>query len=222
MIRVAVVSPGRDHEFRAQAAQDCDDGRQLQVRRGVQAGIGQPQVLAEGEPEDFRSRHRLLQPQLRRAARRHLAAGQVDDAGAVAPIGHLQQQPATEQLDVVRMRPEGQDLERIRWVGCCQVGPVAWRARCIGHGHRSSKRPENGWQSANTRSMKRRHPWRAAYAGSPNARSCGTPPESQEIPQAVALLERRRLTLSERSGVLGDEAIDHLVDALFGPRDGLG
>ena len=74
-------------------------------------GIGNAQSVAPAYPEKLRGLRRLASTDLRRAARAHLAGGQVKNAGLVTELGHRQQRAATGELHVVGMGCNGQEIE---------------------------------------------------------------------------------------------------------------
>src|SRR6266581_2549574 len=74
-------------------------------------GIRNTQSVAPAYPEKLRGLRRLPSADLRSAARPHLARSQVENAGLVAELSHLQQSAATSEFHVVRMGRNGQEIE---------------------------------------------------------------------------------------------------------------
>ena len=81
--------------------------------RRLELRVRQAQTLAPRSPELRGGFLGFLRTGVRIAARAALAAGQVDDREAVPAARHEQQQAAAGQLDVVRVRPEGEQLDEV-------------------------------------------------------------------------------------------------------------
>src|SRR5713226_1051411 len=104
---------GQDHDARPSLA---DYGRDFQtVLPGVfHAAVGN----VEGSPPTYTQDSGRIAgfagAVVGRAARTHLALGQVKDAGAVSELGHLEQRAAAGLLYIVAVSGDGQDIERLR------------------------------------------------------------------------------------------------------------
>ena len=107
---MAIRGERREDEPRARAAHDVHDEA---LRRPVrpEVAIAEVEVCAEARAQNPGRLRGLPGAKLGRAARPHFATGQVDDAEARPAPRKSRQGSAATQLDVVRMRPEGQDLD---------------------------------------------------------------------------------------------------------------
>ena len=76
------------------------------------AAVGDIERLPPGNAQDFRRLCRLACSIFCRAPRAHLALSEVENAGPVSAVGHLEQGPATCLLNVIAVRGNGEDIER--------------------------------------------------------------------------------------------------------------
>ena len=102
----------RDDDARPVAADDPRE-RRAGARRVLDRGVWKLEVLARAAPDDLRGAVGLLSAQLGRAARAHLALREVEDGGALSQLGRLDQRAAAGELDVVTMRGDGEDGDRL-------------------------------------------------------------------------------------------------------------
>ena len=58
-------------------------------------------------------RFRFFQTDLGRSAAAHVAGGEIQHAGAIALLGHADQGAAASLLDIVRVRGDGENVERL-------------------------------------------------------------------------------------------------------------
>ena len=56
---------------------------------------------------------RLVDAQLRRTARPHVARREIENSGAIAHLGHAEQRSTTGLLDIVRVGRNREDIERL-------------------------------------------------------------------------------------------------------------
>lgn len=111
MIGVARLPVRDDHDARPQMPDLSRDGH----ARGdavVQARVGKTEVAAPRHLENPRGLLGFRHADLRGTARSHVARGQIHDAGAIAHPGHFEQGSAARLLDIVRMRGDGQYVQR--------------------------------------------------------------------------------------------------------------
>ena len=103
VIRMTIPGKRREDDARPRPADSLDD---LELGRAVrpQAAVPEVERLAEAGAEDSRGFLRLAGPDLRRAARPHLAAREVHDSKAQRAKRKGGQRPATPEFGVVRMR----------------------------------------------------------------------------------------------------------------------
>ena len=71
----------------------------------------QSEITPHLDAQNFPRAGRFLHPSFGVAARPGLAAREVENAGAVAGLGHLEHRAAAGKLDVVRMRRDRQQIE---------------------------------------------------------------------------------------------------------------
>src|SRR5438874_7839507 len=76
------------------------------------AAIGYIERLAPADAQKFCCLGRFSRPVFSGSARAHFALSQVQDAGTVSALRHLEQRPATGLLNVIAMGGNGQDVER--------------------------------------------------------------------------------------------------------------
>ena len=107
---MALVGPRREDDRRPVLAHDLDD-LQLLAARGAEASVAEVELLAKRRAEDARGRRGLALARARRAARPHLAAGEVDDADAEAALHEVDDCAAARQLDVVGVGVEEEGVD---------------------------------------------------------------------------------------------------------------
>ena len=121
----------RDHHFRLQSAKLRRQA--IAVLRAVhEHPVGQAEVDPHRHAEDLPRRFGLDFAGLVAAARRRLAAGQVDHADAIALLDELGERPAADDFKIVRVRSDGDHVERLFVHGgtsgyerCLQIPPQA-------------------------------------------------------------------------------------------------
>src|SRR6185312_11992975 len=86
--------------------------------------VGQAEADPARHAQDVGGPPRLLLPQLRRAAGAELAAGEVGDHHPHPGPGAQRQHAPAADLDVVRVRPHGQDVDA--------HGPSRWSTSSVG------------------------------------------------------------------------------------------
>src|SRR5581483_900264 len=109
MIRMALVRPGSEGNARTMAANDFDH-LQLLVSAGAQAAIAEIELISELDAEDLRGALRFAIADLRRAARSHLAARQLDESDLETILHRLGDRAATRQLDIVGVSSEEKQI----------------------------------------------------------------------------------------------------------------
>src|ERR1019366_8736495 len=112
VIRMPIRGKRREDDAWPRPADGLDD---TELGRAVrpQAAVPEVERLAEARPEDPRGFPRLSGPDLRRAARRHLAAREVHDYEAQPARRQGSQRPATSEIGIVGVRREGEDVDRL-------------------------------------------------------------------------------------------------------------
>src|SRR5439155_22651652 len=101
---------GKYHYSRFLLADDA--GNFQAIFPGVfDAGVGNIERLAPGNTQNFCRFFGFAGAVLDCAARAHLALGEIENAGAVAALRHLEQRAAASLLYVVAMRGDGEDVE---------------------------------------------------------------------------------------------------------------
>jgi hypothetical protein len=121
MIGVASFERGRDHDARTVSTnRPCE--RRPCAWRVLDRGVGQLEVLSKAASDDSGGAVRFPAPQLGRAARTHLALGEVEDRRALPELGGLDERPAAGELDVVAMRGDGENGDG----GLVEDGVIGW------------------------------------------------------------------------------------------------
>ena len=92
------------------AAYQLDD-LQLFLAAGAQAAVAEIEVIAEGGAEDAGGLARFAFPLGRRAARSHLAAGEIDHADAQAVGDRAGDGSAARQLRVVGVSGDEEEID---------------------------------------------------------------------------------------------------------------
>src|SRR6266566_1695144 len=105
MIGMAFVRPRRKNDRWTPSPHNLDDLHFL-IAAGAQPSVTEIELFAKSGAEDVGGYSRFTKTGLRIASRPHLAACQVDDAGAPSVADHLRDRPAASELDVVGMRRE--------------------------------------------------------------------------------------------------------------------
>src|SRR2546430_6986066 len=100
MIGMALVGPWCENDLRAPPPDNLDDFHLL-VASGAQAAVAEIELFAKRRAEHGSRRFRFPLAGFGRAARAHLAAGEIDDARAAAFADHLRDRTAARELDVV-------------------------------------------------------------------------------------------------------------------------
>jgi hypothetical protein len=111
VIRMAAFPVGKNQHARTLLAEDADD---LQpVLPGVfDAAVRYVECLPPCDFQNSRRLGRLARAIFGRAAGAHFALREVENAGAVAALGHLEQRAAAGLLYIIAMRGEGENVER--------------------------------------------------------------------------------------------------------------
>src|SRR6266404_4027454 len=102
----------QDYDPRASFS-DCARDFQPVLPGVLYAAVGNVERSAPGAPQNLRCGFSLSRSVISRAARTHLTLGQVEDAGALAALRHLQQRAATGLLDVITVGSDCQNVYRI-------------------------------------------------------------------------------------------------------------
>src|SRR5438552_12798242 len=111
MVGVAALPIRKNHHPRPLLT---DDARDFQpVLPGIfHACIGNSSRVAPGDLQNLGGRFGFGGALFGRAARSHLALRQIEDAGAISGLRHLQQSAAACLLTIIAMRSDGQHVER--------------------------------------------------------------------------------------------------------------
>ncbi len=110
MIGMPSLPIGQDDRFRLKLANHrCQP--QLVLPKGLHVRVRHAERLAPLHAEQLGRLRRFFRSQFRRPSRSHLTCGQVQDAGLVACLRHLQKRSAAGQLHVVRVRRNRQQVQ---------------------------------------------------------------------------------------------------------------
>src|SRR5438552_7876882 len=111
MVGVAALPVGKNHHPRPLLT---DDARDFQpVLPGVfHASVGNSGGVAPGDLQNLGRGFGFGGALLGGAARSHFALRQIEDAGAMSGLRHLQQSAAACLLAIIAMRSDGQHVER--------------------------------------------------------------------------------------------------------------
>src|SRR3954468_24159423 len=111
MVRMSTLPVGKYHHARFEQA---NDARYLQpiVPGVLHAAIGNVERVTPRHLQDARSFGGFAAAIVSGAARSHLAARQVEDAGARPALCMLQQRAATGLLNIVAMSGDGENVDR--------------------------------------------------------------------------------------------------------------
>ena len=115
----------------------------LVVVAGIESEVGQAQIFAGAQAQDFGRGRGLFGPKLRRSSGGPLTGREVDDHHAMASVHRREDGAATEQLDVVGVGSEDDDVGR------------------PGHSPTSTTSTSPGVQLCSRRVMRWSRPWRA-------------------------------------------------------------
>ena len=88
VVGMARFPVGQDDRLRAELANDCSQA-QFVFSRGMHVGVTHTQGVAPAYAQELRSFGGFFGANLRRAARTHLARGQVENARLVAELSHF-------------------------------------------------------------------------------------------------------------------------------------
>ncbi len=113
MIRVASLPVRKDDDARPKAAKDGGNLEAVGLRV-FDVAVGQIERFAVGDVEDARGGLGFRTAFVCGAAGAGLALGEIEDAGAPAARMHGEQRAAAGLLDVVTVRGDGEDIDRIR------------------------------------------------------------------------------------------------------------
>src|SRR5438105_1265470 len=102
---MSLIRPGREDDLWPPAAHRLDD-LHLFFAAGAQSAVAEIELFAKSGAEDFRGGARLALADLRRAARAHLAAGEIDDSRFASGLNEIDDRAATGELDVIGVRGE--------------------------------------------------------------------------------------------------------------------
>src|SRR5712692_2987993 len=111
VVGMASFPIGEDDGFGAELA-DSQRKAELVLASGLNVRIGDAQRLAVAYAEQLCSLGGFPGAGFRSAARAHLTRRQIQDAGLVAALRHLEERAAAGQLDVVRV---GGDSEQVQY-----------------------------------------------------------------------------------------------------------
>src|SRR5206468_7195021 len=105
----ALVGVWRENDLRAMPAHQVDD-LQFFLARGAHAAIAEVEVLAKDGAEDAGGFCGLPRALVRRAARPHLAAGEVDHPDAQTVLDRPGDGAAARQLRVIGVRGDEEEV----------------------------------------------------------------------------------------------------------------
>src|SRR3954454_23894861 len=111
MVRMSTLPVGKYHDARFQQANDARDLEAV-VPRVLHTPVGDVERVAPSHLQDARSFGGFAPAIVGSAARTHLTACQVEDAGAQPALCMLQQRAATGLLYIVAMSGDGENVDR--------------------------------------------------------------------------------------------------------------
>src|SRR6266852_2669233 len=106
-------SPIRENQYLRTLLPDPTRDLQPVLPGVLDAPVGNIECCAPRNFQNARSFGRLACPVFSRAAGAHFTFCQVQDAGAVSALGHLEQSAAAGLLDIVTMRGESENVESV-------------------------------------------------------------------------------------------------------------
>ena len=110
MIRMAPLPVGKN-DYPRPSLPDYARNFQPVLPSILDATVGNIERLAPRNAQDLRSFCSLALAIFGSSARSHLAAGEVENAGAATKVGHLEQGSAAGLFHVITMRGNGKDVE---------------------------------------------------------------------------------------------------------------
>ena len=127
VVGMAAFPVRQDDGARAQRADAAGQG-QLVVHAQLEVRVGQAEIFAVRDAQDARGGGGFAAASFLGAARAHLAFGEIEDAGATAEAARFDQRAAAGELDVVRMRGDGQQVELHHASVVGETGGIVGRA----------------------------------------------------------------------------------------------
>src|SRR5260370_31882305 len=90
---------------------EYEDDLQSMLTGIFDAAVGNVESFAPGNVQDARRLRGFSRPVFGGAARSHFTLGEIEDAGAVSALGHLEQSSAAGLFYVVAMRGQGENVD---------------------------------------------------------------------------------------------------------------